>query len=333
MSRRSCASSTAQPDPIGDRAGWRRLGTSAVSVPRLVLGGAPLGGLFGPVSDEAARATLEAAWNAGIHAFDTAPHYGVGLSETRLGSFLSTRPRAQVVLATKVGRLLVPTEDDVEGAEGFYGTPRLRRVRDYSRAGVRHSIEESCSRLGVDRLDIALVHDPDDHFAEAIEGALPALCDLRSAGVVGAIGVGMNQAGMLARFVREADLDCVLVAGRWSLLDRSAGDELLPLCQQRRVGVLVGGVFNSGILADPSPGARYDYLPAGPELRAAARHLQEVCARHGVPLRAAALLFPLRHPAVSAIVVGARSPDEVTADLADLDTAAPDELWAELAAG
>jgi aryl-alcohol dehydrogenase-like predicted oxidoreductase len=323
----------APPGAGGDQLGWRRLGLSDVSVTRVVLGGAPLGGLFGPVSDEAARSTLEAAWNAGVRAFDTAPHYGVGLAETRLGSFVSTRSRAEVIISTKVGRLLVVSDDDVEGAEGFYGTPKLRRVRDYSRAGVRRSIQESCSRLGIDRLDIALVHDPDDHFAEAISEALPALCDLRAEGTVGAIGVGMNQAGMLVRFVREAELDCVLVAGRWSLLDRSAGEELLPLCMERQVGVLVGGVFNSGILADARPGALYDYSPAGPELFAAARRLREICTRYGVPLRVAALHFPLRHPAVSAIVVGARSPDEVITDLADLDRTVPDELWAELAAG
>jgi len=311
---------------------WRALGSSGVSVTRVVFGGAPLGGLFGPVSDDQARSTLEAAWHVGIRTFDTAPHYGVGLSESRLGSFAAERQRGEIVISTKVGRLLVETDDVVEGAEGFYGTPQLRRVRDYSRDGVRRSIEQSCARLRVDRLDVALVHDPEDYFKQALDDSLPALVELRDEGIVGAVGVGMNEAPMLARFVREADVDCVLVAGRWSLLDRSAGAELLPLCAQRGVGVLVGGVFNSGILADPRPGARYDYNPAAPALLDRARRLREICARHGVQLRVAAIQFPFRHPAVTAVVVGARSKDEITADVADFDHDVPDELWAELGA-
>jgi aryl-alcohol dehydrogenase-like predicted oxidoreductase len=299
-------------------------------VTRFVLGGAPIAGLYAAIGEEAAQATLEHAWAAGVRAFDTAPHYGVGLSESRLGRFFATRPRSEVVVTTKIGRLLVPTDEDVEGVGNFYGSPKMRRILDYSRAGARRSIEESCARLGLERVDVALVHDPDDHFAQAMDEALPALADLRAEGVVGAIGVAMNQAPMLARFVREADIDCVMVAGRWTLLDRSAGEELLPLCQERHVGVFAAAVLNSGILVDPKPGATYDYAPASPERLAAAYQLQRVCARHGVALRAAALQFPLRHPAVTAIVVGARTPDEVTADLADLDRHTPDELWAEL---
>jgi len=299
-------------------------------VTRFVLGLAPIGGLYAPLTDEAARAALEAAWDRGIHAFDTAPHYGAGLSESRLGSFISTHPRGEMIVSSKVGRLLVPAESDVEGAHGFYGTPRLTRVLDFSGAGVKRSVAESCRRLGVDRLDIAFVHDPDEHFVEALGQSLPALADLRNEGVVGAIGVAMNQASMLARFVREADIDCVMVAGRWSLLDRSAGEELLPLCLEREVGVLVGGVFNSGILAMPGPGATFDYAPAPPQLLARARRMQDACAAHGVPLRAAALQFPLRHPAVSSIVFGARSAAEVIDDVTDLDRELTAELWDEL---
>ncbi len=308
----------------------RRLGKSDVSVPRFVLGLAPIGGLYAPLSDGEARAALGAAWDHGIRAFDTAPHYGAGLSESRLGSFISAHPRSEMVVSSKVGRLLVPTESDVEGAHGFYGTPRLSRVFDFSGAGVKRSVAESCARLGVDRLDIALVHDPDAHFGEALGQSLPALAELRDEGVVGAIGVAMNDASMLARFVREADIDCIMVAGRWSLLDRSAAAELLPLCAEHEVGVLVAAVFNSGILAMPGPDATFNYEPAPPEVLARARRMQNACMARGVPLRAAALQFPFRHPAVSAVVFGARTDAEVIEDLADLDWEITADLWDEL---
>src|SRR5450755_4676786 len=207
---------------------------------------------------------LEAAWACGIRAFDTAPHYGAGLSEQRLGEFLGGKPRHQFVISTKVGRRLVAAGADAqpEGAEGFYGAPRLRRVRDYSRDGVLASLQASLTRLGLDRIDIALIHDPDDHAVEALDGAFPALAELRAAGVLGAIGVGMNQAPLLEWFVRRADLDCVLVAGRYSLLDGQAAATLFPACQRRGVAVLAGGIFNSGLLVCPEPGATYDYAPA-----------------------------------------------------------------------
>jgi D-threo-aldose 1-dehydrogenase len=308
------------------------IGQTGLRVTRLVFGGAPIGGLFAPVAEDAALATLEAAWAAGIRAFDTAPHYGVGLSERRLGRYLAGRPREEYVLCTKVGRLLVPADGDVEGAEGFYGTPRLTRVRDYSRDGVLASLEGSLDRLGTGRVDIALIHDPDDHGRQALDEAYPALADLRDQGVIGAVGVGMNQTEMLEWFLPRADLDCVLVAGRYSLLDQSAGAELLPLCADRGVRVLAGGVFNSGILADPRDGARYDYAPAPPALLARARRIRDICAAHGVPVAAAALQFTLRHPAVTAAVVGARSPAEITADAAYLSMEIPDELFIALAA-
>ncbi|MDR3036569.1 MAG: aldo/keto reductase, partial [Kitasatospora sp.] len=273
--------------------GQVRLGQSEVRVTRLVFGGAPIGGLFAPVSEADARATLDAAWAAGIRAFDTAPHYGAGLSEQRLGGFLRGLPRAEFTVSTKVGRRLVPADGDVEGVDGFYGTPPLRRVRDYSRDGVRASLEDSLSRLGLDRVDVALIHDPDDHATQALDEAYPALAEFRSAGVVGAVGVGMNQARLLEWFVRRADLDCVLVAGRYTLLDTSAARTLFPECLRRGVGVLAGGVFNSGVLASPRPGATYDYAAADPQIVARARRLAAICARHGLPLPAAALRFTL----------------------------------------
>ncbi|MGA8460077.1 MAG: aldo/keto reductase, partial [Streptosporangiaceae bacterium] len=249
------------------------VGSSGVQVTRLVFGGAPIGGLFAPVDDDAAQATLEAAWDAGIRAFDTAPHYGVGLSERRIGRFLAGRPRGDYVLSTKVGRLLESADGDVDGAEGYFGTPRLARVRDYSRDGVLASLEASLGRLGVDRIDIALIHDPDDHGPEALDGAYPALAELRAEGVIGAVGAGMNQVEMLEWFLPRADLDCVLVAGRYTLLDTRAAASLFPECQRRGVGVLAAGVFNSGVLVDPAPGATYDYLPAADDVMDRARRI------------------------------------------------------------
>ena len=295
-----------------------------------VFGAAPIAGLFTPVSEEAAAATLAAAWAAGIRAFDTAPHYGVGVSERRLGSFLAGYPRDEFTVFTKVGRLLVPAVGDVQGEDGFYGIPALTRVRDYSRDGVRRSLEESLERLGLDRVDIALIHDPDDFMEQAAGEAYPALASLREAGVVRAIGAGMNSASALAWLAERCDLDCVLVAGRYTLLDQAAATELFPVCQRRDVAVLAAGVFNSGILAGPGDGATYDYAPAPPGLLARARRTRDACARYGVPLPAAALGFTVRHPAVTAAVVGARSAEEITADISYLSTPIPHALWAEL---
>jgi D-threo-aldose 1-dehydrogenase len=315
------------------------LGRTGLAVTRLVFGAAPIGGLFRPVSDADARATLEAAWAAGIRAFDTAPHYGVGLSEQRLGAFLAGVPRPEYVLSTKVGRLLVPAGGDVEGAESFYGTPRLSRQHDYSRDGVLASLEASLARLGTDRVDVALIHDPEDHMAQALDEAMPALADLRSQGVLGAIGVGMNYPDLAERFVTRADLDVVLIAGRYTLLNARAGVSLLPECRRRGVAVLLGGVFNSGILAGagpgaagPGPGATYDYEAAPAEVTERARATAAICARHGVALGAAALHFALRHPAVTAALVGARTPAEIAEDAGYLGAEVPAELYAELAA-
>ena len=312
------------------RPGQARLGHSEVHVTRLVFGGAPIGGLFAPVSEAGARATLDAAWAAGIRAFDTAPHYGAGLSEQRLGGFLRGMPRAEFTVCTKVGRRLVP-DGGADGAEGFYGAPPLARVRDYSRDGVLASLEDSLARLGLDRVDVALIHDPDDHATQALDEAYPALAELRTARVVGAVGVGMNEARLLEWFVRRADLDCVLVAGRYTLLDTSAARTLFPECLRRGVAVLAGGVFNSGVLASPQPGATYDYTAADPRIVARARRLAAICARHGLELAAAALRFSLAHPAVTAVVVGARSPAEITQDAGYLAGRLPDRLLGELA--
>jgi D-threo-aldose 1-dehydrogenase len=309
------------------------LGGSGLRVSRMGLGTAPLGNLFTEVRESDADATIDAALGAGVTFVDTAPHYGLGVAERRLGRRLARIPRDRFVLSTKVGRLVRPLEaGEMADPEGFTATPRAKRVWDFSRDGVRRSLEESLDRLGLDRIDVALVHDPDNHEREAAEHALPALAELRDQGVVRAIGAGMNQAEMLTRFVRELDLDLVLMAGRYSLLDQGALAELLPACVERGVAVVIGGVFNSGLLADPRPGATFDYAPAPPELVERAGRLQAVCARHGVPLRAAALAFPFGHPAVASVLVGARTAAEVQDAVVMLGRPVPAELWAELVA-
>jgi D-threo-aldose 1-dehydrogenase len=303
----------------------------ALALPPFIFGGAPIGGLYAPVSDEDAAATLAAAWEAGVRAFDTAPHYGVGLSERRIGDFLAGRPRQEFIVSTKVGRILEPASDDVQGADGFYETPPMRRVRDYTRDGVRRSLEDSLGRLRLDRVDIALIHDPDDHMDEAVSSAYPALAELRDEGAVGAIGAGMNSASALAALIERADLDCVLVAGRYTLLDQSAATQLFPLCAERDVAVMAGGVFNSGILADPSAqDARFDYAPASPELLDRARRVRSVCEKYGVPVAAAALRFTLRHPDVTSVVVGARTPSEIAADVEYMSLTIPTEIFEDL---
>lgn len=295
--------------------------------PRLGLGAAPLGNLYEPVGEEDARATVDAAWDAGIRDFDVAPLYGHGLAERRLGDALRGRPRDQYRLSTKVGRLLVEGRDE---ASIFVGAPALRPVFDFSYDGVMRSLEASLERMGLDRVDTLLVHDPDDHAEEALTGAFPALRRLREEKVVSAIGAGMNQAPMLCRFVREADIDCVLVAGRWTLLDRRAGEELLPLCQERGVEVTVGGVFNSGLLARPTDQASFDYAAAPPALVESARRLEAACRAEGVDLVTAAVNFPARHPAVGTVLVGARSPAEVSENATAFGAVVPEGLWAPL---
>ncbi|MDT0610394.1 aldo/keto reductase [Streptomyces lancefieldiae] len=310
----------------------RTLGRSTVPVTPLTLGAAALGNLFTAVADDQAEATVEAAWAAGIRSFDTAPHYGLGLSERRLGRALAGRPRTDYTVSSKVGRILVPCDRPGENdlAHGFAVPADHARVWDFTADGVRRSIEHSLTRLGLDRLDVALLHDPDDHAEAAFHEAYPALERLRSEGVVGAIGAGMNQTGMLTRFVTDTDVDVVLLAGRHTLLDHSGLSDLLPAAQERGVSVLAGGVFNSGLLADPRPGARYDYAPAPGHLLSRALRLRTVVERHGVSLRAAALHYPLAHPAVVGVLIGARSPEEVGDAAALMRRPVPSAVWDEL---
>lgn len=315
-----------------------RLGNSAVEVTELAFGAAAIGNLFSAVDPAQAAAAVDAAWDEGVRYFDTAPHYGLGLSERRLGEALRGRPRDAYALSTKVGRVLDPLPGGGGAAsaslsEGFAVRATHRRRWDFSAAGVRRSIEDSLERLGLDRIDIAYLHDPDDHAEAAFGEAYPELEKLRAEGVIGAIGAGMNQTAMLTRFVVETDVDVVLCAGRHTLLDRSALNGLLPAAADRGRSVVVGGVFNSGLLADPRPGARYDYAAAPPHLLDRALRLKAVTEGHGVPLRAAALHYPLvAHPAVAGVLVGARSPDEMRDAAALLRREVPDALWDDLRA-
>jgi D-threo-aldose 1-dehydrogenase len=307
-------------------------------IPRLTtlsLGCAQLGNLYQAIPEEQAHATVDAAWNAGIRYFDTAPHYGLGLSERRLGEALAGRPRGEYVLSTKVGRLLVPLPAP-RGAdcEGFDVPATHRRVWDFSRDGVFRSLEESLERLGLDRIDIVYLHDPDDHYRDVLGHAYPALEELRGQGVVSAIGAGMNQTAMLTDLARNTDMDLLMLAGRYTLLEQPALDELLPLCEQRGIGVVAAGVFNSGLLARNRPGrdARYDYADAPPRLVQRAVRIAAICEQHASSLPAAALAFPLGHPAVVSVCVGAHSPEQAERNAALRQAHLPPVLWTQLKA-
>ena len=300
----------------------------------LGFGGAPIGNLYAEVSDEGARATVDAAWDAGVRYFDTAPHYGLGLSERRLGAALAGRPRDEFVISTKVGRVLEPRDGGGLDDAGFLVPATHRRVWDFSADGVRRSLESSLLRLGLDRVDIVYLHDPDDHWDQAIRFGLPALRELKEQGVIRGIGVGMNQWQMPERFIREASLDYVMLAGRYTLLEQESLASFLPLCLERGVSVVAVAVFNSGLLARPEvpADATYDYSAAPDALIDRARRIADVCKRHGAVLPQAALQFPFGHPAVKAIAVGARTPAEITQNAALLADTVPAELWADLKA-
>ncbi|MET7476644.1 aldo/keto reductase [Streptomyces sp. NPDC005648] len=310
----------------------RRLGRSSVEVTELGFGGGPLGGLFAPLDDDTAAEALAEAWDSGIRYFDTSPHYGIGHSERRIGELLRSRPRAESVLSTKVGRLLVPQDPAGRMDEAFAVPATHRRVWDFTREGVLRSVEDSLARTGLDRIDVLYLHDAERHFEAALREGFPALAELRAQGVVGAIGAGMYHPGKLATLVRETDPDVVMLSGRYTLLDHSALDELLPVCVDRGVSVLAASVFNSGLLATdrPAEGARFDYAPAGPELLDRVNRIADVCEAHGVTVPQAAMAFPLLHPAVTGIVVGMRSADEVRRNVAAFEAGIPARLWSDL---
>ncbi|ABE44139.1 aldo/keto reductase [Polaromonas sp. JS666] len=313
----------------------------AASQLRLGLGGAPLGNLFSAVTDDDAQALVDAAWASGCRSFDTAPHYGHGLSERRLGDRLRRHPRDDFVLSSKVGRVLVPDAGAPRAQHGYVDILPFRQVWDFSAAGTRRSVEDSLQRLGLSRLDVAYVHDPDaaTHGARApevlrqvIDETLPALRQLKQEGLVRAIGLGTNDVDVVLQVLREADLDVLMLAGRYSLLDHSALPELLPQCVARGVRIALGGVFNSGILATGTRhgAATFNYAPAAGTWVERTARIEAVCEAYGVPLRAAALQFPLAHPAVEIVMLGARQVAEWEDALAMLQHRIQPGFWTAL---
>ncbi len=304
----------------------------------LGMGGAPLGNLFSRIPDAVAEATIQAALDSDIRHFDTAPHYGAGLSEHRFGAMLRQHPRDEYTLSTKVGRLLEPAAEVPEIAENFAGGLSFRRKLDYSYDGTLRSIEDSLQRLGLARIDIVYIHDcaPDwlgdrwtEQFDIAMTGAARALTRLREEGVIRAWGLGVNMVEPCVLALQRADPDMFLVAGRYTLLDHTALAELLPACAARDVHVVIGGPFNSGLLAG---GTTFNYEAAAPDMLARARAIGAVCARHGVDLKAAALQFCAAHPVVAAVIPGPRTPEELRQNAAAMVQPIPDALWGELRA-
>lgn len=314
---------------------------SELSFGKLGFGAAGIGNLYRAMPDARAAATINAAWDAGVRYFDTAPHYGLGLSERRLGAVLGDKPRSEFTVSTKVGRLLVRNPDAFPGGasegarddEGFDVPATSKREWDFSEAGIRRSIEDSLERLGLDHLDIAYLHDPDAHdLAKGISEALPVLEKLRAEGILNAIGVGTNSAEAALQCVESADLDLVMLAGRYTLLEQPSVP-LLDRCTARGTGVVNVGVFNSGLLARPDvpADAHYNYERAPQALVERARAMAGVCRDFGVDLPSAALQFSLRHPAVVNVTVGASSPEQMASNAARMAEDVPEELWAALA--
>ena len=294
-----------------------------------VQGTSQLGGLYTAVDDETAYGALETVWSLGVRRFDTAPHYGAGLSERRVGAFLSQFPRDSYTLSTKVGRLLVPAEGDLHDPYFVGGDPNIR-VFDFSREGILRSFEDSLKRLGLDRIDTLYLHDPDDHLDQAIGEGYPALDTLREEGLISKIGAGMSNVPALERILRETTVDEIMLAGRYTLMDRSAADSLLPICLEKKVNVVAVGVYGSGLLADPRPGAYYDYRAATDDEIDTAVDFRDAFAQHGIPLQAAAIQFPLQHPAISSVGIGARNATQSKGNVDFLTWSIPDLVWREL---
>jgi D-threo-aldose 1-dehydrogenase len=302
---------------------------TGIEISRLSLGTAAFGGLYTSVSEVECNDTILTALDQGINFIDTAPHYGKGISERRIGRALANRDRSSFVMSTKIGRLLLPSQSDFD--EYFMDADNtVERKFDFSASGVRRSLEASLERLGMDSVEILFIHDPDENADVAILEAYPELDRMRSEGIIKAIGIGMNQCAIPTRLMRETDIDMVLIAGRYSLLDQQALNDLLPTALDRNVDVIAAGVFNSGILANPVKGATYDYMPASDELLAKAVRIREVLDEHQISLASAALQFPLRHPAVKSVLVGCRSAAEVTTNIEAFNVPIENKVWEDL---
>ena len=319
----------------------RKLGRTGLDVTALGFGSAPLGDIYEILDDATAIATVEVAAKRGITLFDTAPHYGQGMAEHRYGTALRRQPPGSFVLSSKVGRVMKPAPQGRTKTTRFVGGLQFDVVHDYSYDGAMRSHEQSLLRLGLPKVDVLLIHDADawshgpvegpKRYREAMDGAYKALVKLRSEGVIKGIGFGTNDPEYAVRFLQEGDFDCLLIAGRYSLLEQPALAEVLPLAAQKKVGVMLGGVFNSGILATGSiAGATYNYTPAPPEVIDKVSKIEKVCASHAVPIATAAMHFPLGHPAVSSIVLGSVKPTEVERNVAAMTTKVPAALWRDL---
>jgi D-threo-aldose 1-dehydrogenase len=303
---------------------------------RFALGTASIGNLYAPMSDEQAHAVLEAAWECGVRYFDTAPHYGLGLAERRLGAFLATKPRNEFAVSTKVGRLLVPDPPGasrLDDANQFHVPADHKRVWDFSPGGVRRSLDDSLTRLGLDSVDIVYLHDPEEYDLDrGLAEGLPAVAALRDEGMVSAVGLGTRSTEALTAGAKSGLLDLVMVAGRLTLLDQAAFDEVVPACRAAAAGIAAAAVFNSGLLATPRPAedAHYFYAAVPAEVLTRTREIAAVCAEFGVDLPTAALWYPLREPVVRTVVVGAATPEEVRQNSRRLRTNVPGELWTAL---
>ena len=296
---------------------------------RLSLGTAPLAGLFKSVDISESDQLIHTALDNGMNYFDTAPLYGHGLAEERLGRILG-KVSQPFVLQTKVGRVLnwVEKADSVPWFPD--ADPHIQPVFDYSADGIKRSLEDSLKRLGVGHIDIALMHDAENHIEQAINIAYPVLADLKRQGIIKAVGIGINFCDVAIEIMKNVDLDIVLLAGRYTLLDQSAQNKLLPYALERKVDITIGGVFNSGVLADPKPGATFEYLPASDEIIKKAQDIRAFLSKQGIPLTAAALQFPLRHPAVTSVLTGSRNSKELLANMADFDLELPEDIWIQL---
>lgn len=320
----------------------RNISSTSVDITALGLGGAPIsgmihaGGLYGGTDYNEALRIIKTAYELGIRYFDTAPLYGLGRSEGRYSAVLPQLPRSSFVISTKAGRILTPIDQNAAKPVGPEMLPVVEPTFDYTRDGIRRSLEDSLTRLKLDSIDILLLHDPDvaGWEAQATETALPALIELKSEGVVGAVGCGINEWEMPARFVERLDLDVVLLAGRYTLLDLSALDEFMPLCEKRDVSVVIGGPYNSGILArDLSGPVTFDYEVAPNTWVDRAKALKSVCDDHSVELKAAALQFVLAHPAVASVVPGSGSIAELQENTRLITDSIPEDFWLELKSG
>jgi D-threo-aldose 1-dehydrogenase len=320
----------------------RRLGKSGVMLPQFGFGAAPLGELFTKVTEQDAEATLAAAWDAGVRYYDTAPWYGRGQSEHRVGRFLYRQPRKDVILSTKIGRILSAPKHPERFDTGFWaGGLHFEHRFDYSYDGVMRAYEDSLQRLGMNRVEMLIIHDIeaqtsgsdtiDNRLKDLSEGGMRALGELKSAGVIGAIGAGVNVEGVINRLLDHVDLDFFLVAAPYTLADQPVLDDEFPRCEKRGIGFVIGQVYASGILATgPVPGAKYRYRDAPREIMDRVGRIEAVCRRHGVPLAAAALQFTLHHPLVASVIPGAFLPEQVTRNVATMQVEIPDDLWREL---